>query len=256
MYDDRSFQDVVAEKLGALPAVQAVALGGSRAYGDPGPETDWDFSIYYRGSFEPNDLRSLGWPGEISPLGGWGGGVFNGGAWLTVGSRRVDVHYRDLDVVDRVRHEAERGIFQIEPLMFHLAGIPSYLLVAELAESICLRGVLPVPEFPEALRESAARTWRDRAEMLFAYAEDGHAVHGRSLQAVGLAAEAVTCAAHAVLATHGRWVTNEKRILALAGLDDLNLLLEAARTADVSDLVRLLRNRCVDVMDRVTARLS
>lgn len=56
--------------------------------------------MYYRGAgFDPASLRSLGWPGEIFPIGGWGGGVFNGGAWLTAGTRRIDVQYRDLDDV-------------------------------------------------------------------------------------------------------------------------------------------------------------
>ena len=55
--------------------------------------------MYYRGRFDPDDLAALGWPGEVSAIGGWGGGVFNGGAWLRVEGRPVDVHYRDLDDV-------------------------------------------------------------------------------------------------------------------------------------------------------------
>lgn len=249
MHVDQAFLNHFADALFDLPAVEAVALGGSRVYGDPGPETDWDLSIYYRGAFDPDDLRALGWPGEISPLGGWGGGVFNGGAWLTVDGRRVDVHYRDLDDIDRILRESEDGIFQIEPLMFHIAGIPSYLLLAELAESVCLRGELPVPDFPTALRDRASRTWRNHAEMLFDYAEKGHAANGRTLQALGLATEAVTCVAHAVLAAKGRWVTNEKRILGLAGLDDVDNLLQATDGIDVSRLVRVLHDRCARAMD-------
>ncbi len=57
--------------------------------------------MHHRGAgFDPDSLRSLGWPGQIFPIGGWGGGVFTGGAWLTAGDRRVDVHYRDLDDVE------------------------------------------------------------------------------------------------------------------------------------------------------------
>jgi hypothetical protein len=249
MAEDSAFQEHIAEALMSLPGVQAVALGGSRAYGNPGPDTDWDFSLYYRGPFDPADLHRLGWPGDVSPIGGWGGGVFNGGAWLTVDGRRVDVHYRDLDEVDRILHEAEAGTFQIEPLLFHLAGIPSYLLLAELAEGVCLRGDLPVPVFPKALRERAFRMWRDRAELLFAYADNGHAAHGRALQSIGMAAEAVTCSAHAVLACGGRWVTNEKRILTLAGLDDVDGLIRVRLRGDVRELVGTLRDRCTRAMD-------
>ena len=74
MQDDSTFLDHIADTLFGLPGVDAVALGGSRAYGDPGPETDWDFSIYYRGGFAPDDLRAIGWLGEVFPIGGWGGG--------------------------------------------------------------------------------------------------------------------------------------------------------------------------------------
>jgi predicted nucleotidyltransferase len=89
----------VADALATLPGVQAVTLGGSRAQGTHRPDSDWDLAIYYRGNFDPQQLRDLGWPGEVSELGGWGGGVFNGGAWLSIDGQPVDVHYRDL--VDR-----------------------------------------------------------------------------------------------------------------------------------------------------------
>lgn len=153
--DDEKFLAHVTDRLAALPAVRAVALGGSRAQGTHGPDSDWDVAIYYRGAFDPDDLRAVGWQGEVSEIGGWGGGVFNGGAWLTVEGRRVDVHYRDLDVVERELAGAEQGRFHVEPLLFHLAGIPSYLLVAELAVNRVLRGDLPRPAvYPARLRIS------------------------------------------------------------------------------------------------------
>jgi hypothetical protein len=134
------FIDQVPDRLAGLPTVQAVTLGGSRAQGTHHPDSDWDLAIYYRGGFDPQTLRDIGWAGEVSDIGAGGGGVFNGGAWLTIEDRRVDVHYRDLDVVEHELTEAAAGRFRIEPLLFHLAGIPSYLLVAELAINIVLRG--------------------------------------------------------------------------------------------------------------------
>lgn len=243
---DDVFLDHVADALFSLPGVIAVALGGSRAYGDPGPETDWDFSIYYRGVFDPDHLRALGWPGRVSALRDWGGGVFNGGAWLEIDGRRVDVHYRDMADVERVWREAREGVFRIEPLMFHNAGIPTYILLAELALGRTLRGELPVPSYPEALREAARREWWSRAEMLFDYAEQGFAQKGLVFQAIGLATEAATCAAHAILAARGQWVTNEKRIFALAGLDGLSLMQVKGGDAAVS--VRAIRERCATVL--------
>jgi hypothetical protein len=28
------------------------------------PDSDWDFAVYYRGTFSPDSLRALGWPGN------------------------------------------------------------------------------------------------------------------------------------------------------------------------------------------------
>lgn len=50
------------------------------------------------------------------------GGVFNGGAWLRVEDRAVDVHYRDLNDIEHQIAEAAAGRFHIERLMFHRAG--------------------------------------------------------------------------------------------------------------------------------------
>ncbi|WP_285513238.1 nucleotidyltransferase domain-containing protein [Streptomyces sp. NBRC 14336] len=213
------FLDSVADRLAGLPGVRAVALGGSRAQGTARPDSDWDLAVYYRGDFDPDDLRALGWEGEVSEIGGWGGGVFNGGAWLTVEGRRVDVHYRDLDVVGHELAEAEQGRFRVEPLLFHLAGIPTYLIVAELAINQVLRGELPRPEgYPERLRRTAFARWRDTARLTLAYAAAHHAPAGRRTELAGAVATAAVQTGHAVLAARGEWVTNEKRLLERAGL--------------------------------------
>ena len=212
------FLQKLTDALASLPFVEAVALGGSRARGTHRPDSDWDLGIYYRAGFDPEDLRRLGWPGTVSELGGWGGGVFNGGGWLTVDEQRVDVHYRDLDVVAAEIARAERGEFSIEPLMFHLAGIPTYLIVGELAGNRVLHGSLPSPEYPDALRRSAPRVWSDRAALHLSYAESGAARHGRLTQCAGLMAVAAAEYGHAILAGRGEWTTNEKDLLDRAGL--------------------------------------
>jgi hypothetical protein len=63
--DDDAFLAYVGERLGELPAVRGVTLGGSRAEGTHRPDSDWDFSVYYRGHFDPQALRDIGWPGEV-----------------------------------------------------------------------------------------------------------------------------------------------------------------------------------------------
>ncbi|KUM81967.1 nucleotidyltransferase family protein [Streptomyces curacoi] len=228
--DDTAFLAATADRLAALPAVRAVALGGSRAQGTERPDSDWDLAIYYRGAFDPADLRALGWEGEVSELGGWGGGVFNGGAWLTIQGRRVDVHYRDLDVVERELAEAQEGRFRVEPLLFHLAGIPSYLVVAELAINRVLRGELPRPaSYPEKLRSTARDRWYGTARATLAYARANHAPAGRLTEVAGALATAAVQTGHAVLAARGEWVTNEKRLLERAGLRGVDGIIEGLR---------------------------
>jgi predicted nucleotidyltransferase len=245
--DDEAFSAHVAERLGGLPGVAAVTLGGSRAEGTHRPDSDWDFSVYYRGHFDPQALRDIGWPGEVFEVGGWSRGVFNGGAWLEIDGRRTDIHYRDLDVIDREIAASREGRFSIEPLMFHLAGIPSYLVLAELSVKRVLRGELPTPGYPAALRRRAREVWWGRADATFGYAREYPARQGRLTQCAGLVAQAASQAAHAVLAARGEWITNEKTLLARAGLRQVDEFIAEARpdAEALCDLVDKTRAACV-----------
>ena len=233
---DPSFVDRVADSLQGLPGVEAVALGGSRAQGTQHADSDWDVAVYYRGGFDPHSIRDLGWPGQISELGGWGP-IFNGGGKLTVDGQLIDIHYRDLQLIEKLHDDACRGEFTIEPLLFHQAGLPSYILLAELGINRTLRGCLPQWEYPEALRRSAPRIWWGRAQATLLYAEEGHARRGRVAQCAGLLSEAACHAAHAILAHHGEWVTNEKQLLSKAGLRGIDDVV-AQLSSDIPSLLR------------------
>jgi predicted nucleotidyltransferase len=256
--DHDVFLDRVAERLGTLPGVEAVALGGSRAEGIHRPDSDWDFSVYYRGQFDPQALRDVGWPGEVSEVGGWSSGVFNGGAWLVAEGRKVDIHYRDLAVIYDQIAASREGRFTIEPLMFHLAGIPSYLVLAELAVKQVLRGELPTPEYPLALRVHACETWWNRADRTFRYALANHAPYGRLAQCVGLLVQAASQSAHAVLAARGQWITNEKQLFTRAGLREVDDLIAMAQPEP--DRLREVTNRsrvlCEDAVTHARAALE
>jgi len=245
---DEEFCAAAGARLAGLPGVVAVSLGGSRAAGTARADSDWDFAVYYRGAgFDPDSLRSLGWPGQIFPIGGWGGGVFNGGAWLTAGDRRVDVHYRDLDDVEYRLAEARAGRFGIERLMFHLAGVPTYIVVAELARHRVLHGDLPRPAYPPALRRAAAARWQADALATLDYARTGHAARGHLADTAGAIGVAACQAAHAVLAARGEWITNDKTLLDRAGLRGMDEIL-AGLTAEPESLA--------GAVARATARVS
>jgi len=226
---DDAFLEHVADALAAVPGVRGVALGGSRAQGSARPDSDWDVAVYYRGSFDPDGLRALGWPGALSPRGGWGR-IFDGGGALHVDGRTVDVHYRDLDAIEAVHEEALAGRFDIEALLFHQAGLPSTILLAEVGVNRALRGEVPAFAYPRALRASAPGIWWERARLTLHYAREGHARHGRAAQCAGLLAEAACEAAHAVLAHRGEWITNEKQLLTRAGLRGADVVVGCAGT--------------------------
>jgi predicted nucleotidyltransferase len=225
MRPDTAFKNYVVSHLAGLPGVRAVTLGGSRATGKHRPDSDWDFAVYYRGAFSPGDLRALGWPGQVSEIGGWGGGVFNGGAWLQVDGRKVDVHYRDLDDVEHQLAQARAGRFGIERLMFHLAGVPTYIVVAEIALNQVLSGELPRPAYPDALRAAAPPRWWGNAQATLGYGRAAYAARGALTETAGTIAVAACQAGHAVLAASGQWITNEKTLLDRAGLRGLDRVL-------------------------------
>ncbi|MGO4533883.1 nucleotidyltransferase domain-containing protein [Leifsonia sp. 2MCAF36] len=234
----------LVDQLATIEGVQAVALGGSRATGEARADSDWDLGVYYRGDFSPASVRALGYPGEVSELGAWGGGVFNGGAWLTVDGTAVDLHWRDLDVVDRELADAAAGRMHIEPLAFHLAGIPGYILLAELAIADVLVGSLPRPDYPQALRASAPAVWSGIGQLHVGYARS-HAAAGRVAQCTSTLTVAVLQTAHAALASRGTWVTNEKRLMDYAGLRDLDrIVTEGATNSDLAAMCDRVEALC------------
>jgi hypothetical protein len=221
MEDDSGFAVQVAERVAGIPGVVAVTLGGSRAQGTHVPDSDWDFGLYYERRLDPDDVRSLGWSGTVSAPGEWGGGVMNGGAWLEVDGRRVDLLYRDLHDVAHWLTEAEQGRFEIQRLLFYLAGIPTYVVAGELALARVLVGNLPRPQFPATLRHTAARRWQAEADLTIDYADRAYARRGDTIGCAGLLVQAAVQAAHARLAADGEWALNEKRIIERARLDHL-----------------------------------
>ena len=101
--------------------------------------------------------------------------------------------------------------------MFHLAGVPTYIVAAELALNRVLRGSLPRPEYPDKLRIAASQRWRADARLTLGYARDAHAARGHVADTAGLIATAGAQAAHAILAGRGEWIT-KKTLLDRAGL--------------------------------------
>lgn len=239
----------LAGELASLPGVEAVVLGGSRAAGTHRPDSDWDLGLYYRssrGSFDPARLRDLGHPGYVSALGEWGP-VVHGGAWLTIEDIPIDVLFRELDTVEAWLEDAEHGRFQVLTQHGYIVGAPTYVPVGELALCRPIDGELPRPAFPYALAARAHERWSGRASVSLMYAAR-YAEAGDAVCCTGMLVDAALSAAHARLAQRREWALNEKRLLAQAGLDDVQALLAPASltattlpsvVAAVSDALRI-----------------
>ncbi len=225
MVDTHSF----AARIAQLPGVQAVALGGSRGQGTATDSSDWDFALYYRGHFEVHEVRRLGFDGEVFGIGAWGGGVMNGGAWLTVEGRRVDLHYRDLNEIEHWWAEAREGRYQKELLPFYVAGIPTYTVVGELALCAVLVGELPRPSYPDALVAAAGARWREDALLSVGYARAALENRGDTTVAVANGGRALIELAHSRAAVAKRWVLNEKGLVKASGLAGLGAALAYTR---------------------------
>ena len=194
-----------------IPGVVAVTLWGSPVGGILHPDSDRYFGLYYRDTIRTDDVRALGFEGTVAEPGAWGR-IANGGAWLTVADQRVDLLFRDLDVVQHRLDEAEAGTYEVDQVDGYLAGLATYVLAGELALAEVLAGELPRPGFPDALREAAPGRWRRSAGLSLAGAETA-AAHHDVVSCAGLLAKAATEAAQAALAERGEWALNEKAIV-------------------------------------------
>jgi Predicted nucleotidyltransferases len=107
----------IADRLKNVGGVIGVVLGGSRARGTATADSDFDIGVYYADE-NALDLPALAETARvldderrealIAPPGGWGRWV-NGGGWLVVDGRRVDVILRDLGRVRRAVDDSLAG---------------------------------------------------------------------------------------------------------------------------------------------------
>jgi hypothetical protein len=171
----------------AIPGVVAVTRASAEhATGPVAPRGELPYLLYYRGEQDAAALSKL--------------------------EPEADVISRDLDAVEHWVSEAGEGRFEIDAVDDWLAGRPTYALVGELAACEMLSGELPRPEFPAALREPAARRWREVAARALEVAES-LAARGDVAGCGGQLAKAAIAAAQARLAERGEWVLGESRIV-------------------------------------------
>ena len=210
--------------LGGVPGIRAIALGGSRARGEATAQSDYDIGLYYEAdnSIDIGRLAKAAMllPGaassSVTAIGGWGPWI-NGGAWLTVGGKGVDLLYRDLGKVRGVIEACHAG--RVERV--YQPGHPHAFVSAIYMGEVALCRVLWDPEkvlaslkrrcepYPAALGEALIRTflWETNFSL-------ENAAHGRAKDdpayVAGCGFRAVACLCQTLFALNGVNLLNEK----------------------------------------------
>ncbi len=216
----------LAARVAVVPGVIGVVLGGSRARNTHAPDSDTDVGLYYRRPLDVDTLDRLakelaGPSAVVTAPGGWGPWV-DGGGWLKIDDSAVDWIYRDLDRVQQVWAEAERGRYGFHQQNGHPLGFPDYAYAGELALGRILmdsNGELAdlqqrVRVFPPALAEAlVSGLWE--ADFLVAIARKAIS-RGDTAYIAGCLFRLVGVCAHALHGAARQWLINEKGAVAAA----------------------------------------
>lgn len=230
MQNDQTTERIVAA-LKPVPGVAAIVLGGSRGRGTATDASDHDFGLYYvpDAPIDVAALRAAVAPllddpetSTVTPIGEWGPRI-NGGAWLTVAGRKVDLLYRDLGRLRAIIAECKAGRITMDYQPGHPHGFCSAIYAGEVATCRPLHdpgGVVAglkteVSPFPSALRDAIITKFRwevrfaiDNAALAMKRSDQTHVA--------GCAYRTLCCIAQVLFAANGRWLINEKGALAEA----------------------------------------
>lgn len=266
----------VTAALAAVPGIVALVLGGSRGRGTETPASDHDFGLYYDAE-APLDIAGLrdavrsllDDPAActITPIGEWGPWI-NGGGWLSIDGRKVDLLYRDLNRVRAVIDDCRAVRITMDYQPGHPHGFCSSIYAGEIATCRPLsdprRAVAQLKEqvlpFPAPLREAIVGKflW----EVQFAIDNAALAIkRGEQTHTAGCAYRALCCAAQVLFAINGRYLINEKGALAEAATLQVSVPGLDAAVADIwsavgdSDFARLL-DRLATLSERLRETVS
>jgi hypothetical protein len=221
---EASFLATIAAALAAVPGVTAVALGGSRATGTADAWSDYDFGLYY--GPQPIDIAALRSAiaelegmrraDAVTEIGEWGPWI-NGGGWLTIDDRRVDLLYRDLTRVRGAVEDCARGSVTRDYQPGHPHAFVSAIYCGEVAEcrplvdsagALAELKRLAVP-YPRELGPALVRTFLWEIDFAIAIAGKS-AERGDMAYVLGCAFRAVACLCQVLFALNQRYLLNEK----------------------------------------------
>jgi predicted nucleotidyltransferase len=221
-----AFVEKIAARIGGVPGVVAVALGGSRARGDSDAESDFDFGIYYDPAALPDltilsdvarELDDRHSADPLTEIGGWGPWI-NGGGWLEIEGRRVDWIYRDLQRVAAAISDCRAGRTTRYYQPGHPHAFHTHMYMGE------VHYARPLFDPAGRLRALAARTRPYPAELKRAILEaflweadfalrtaEKSVVRGDRYHAAGSFFRSIACVIQVLFAVNERYFVNEKQ---------------------------------------------
>jgi predicted GNAT family N-acyltransferase/predicted nucleotidyltransferase len=220
-------RSLVAE-LAAVPGVEAVVLGGSHARGLAREGSDVDLGLLYRDA-RPLDVaavRALAarWNDApdpvVSGLYEWGPWV-NGGAWLTLRGRRVDLLYKSLDRIEETIAAARAGRHEVHFWQQPPFGFWSGTLLGESACALPLHDPAAhaerlrreVAAYPDALRAAVLRDMLRGADFGLAAFAPKFAARGDAWGTAACLARCVWQLGLALFALNRCYLVNDKTLL-------------------------------------------
>jgi hypothetical protein len=230
MNDERLLERLVGH-LSALPGLRALVLGGSRALGTATEHSDYDLGLYYEpgAPFDAGRLGEIaallddrGTEARVTAIGEWGPWI-NGGAWLLVEGRRVDLLYRDLDRVRAVIDACRAGRIERHYQPGHPHAFVSAIYAGETAHcrplwdpegAISTLKGLTAP-YPDALAEALIRSFLFESGFALENARKG--LDRRDVNyLVGCCFRPVACLCQVLFAINRTYLLNEKGAVAAA----------------------------------------
>ena len=226
--EQRDLVSLLVTRLGTIPGICAVVLGGSHARRRARPDSDIDLGILYSEAapFSISSLRELAEAVNdatspvVTDFYGWGPWV-NGGAWLTIRGHRVDFIYRSIEHLDRVVTEAQSGRYELDYIQQPPFGFFSATYLGEIAVCIplfdrdgCVELLKQrVAEFPEALRRNVVQDYLWQAEFALVAFAPKVADRGDAFGVASCLSRAVNQLVLVLFALNRRYLVNDKTAL-------------------------------------------
>jgi hypothetical protein len=225
--DQRRMLADVVTGLRSVRFVSAIVLGGSHALGTSHASSDLDIGVYYSqvAPFSIDDIRkvvrNVTHRGDSIVTGfyDWGRWV-NGGAWISVGSDKVDLLYRNIDQVEHAIVEARRGIWHEDYDQQPTYGFRSVTYLAEIDICIVLHDAngriaalkRQVAHYPDALRHTIVSDMLSSVELTLIAARD-FARKADVYNTAGCLTRIANYLTHALFALNETYYLNDKHAL-------------------------------------------